>query len=206
MFTGILNYQDLAALEVQIHLLLGILRFADVDGRYKPVASAAYIHYVAGFDSIFIQSSSKCCDVDFEIASIEEGIGPNARDKVSFADQLAGVFDQHRRALEFYGGEGGIRTLGRALWPYDGLANRCFRPLSHLSVFNSPDFSGFWSMSLHYTAIFALRGTTATVQALHRRAGIQSRLYLRRTTLPLQTLIGGCAGEGCPPCHIRYCK
>src|ERR1051326_559942 len=31
------------------------------------------------------------------------------------------------------GGEGGIRTLGRALWPYDGLANRCFRPLSHLS-------------------------------------------------------------------------
>jgi len=61
-------------------------------------------------------------------------------------------------------------------------------------------------MSLHYTAIFALRGTTATVQALHRRAGIQSRLYLRRTTLPLQTLIGGCAGEGCPPCHIRYCK
>src|ERR1051326_8158365 len=31
------------------------------------------------------------------------------------------------------GGEGGIRTLGRALRPYDGLANRCFRPLSHLS-------------------------------------------------------------------------
>src|SRR5580692_10883333 len=55
-------------------------------------------------------------------------------------------------AFEFYGGEGGIRTLGRALWPYDGLANRCFRPLSHLSVFNSPDFSGLWSMSPHYTA------------------------------------------------------
>ena len=32
------------------------------------------------------------------------------------------------------GGEGGIRTLGRALRPYDGLANRCFRPLSHLSA------------------------------------------------------------------------
>jgi hypothetical protein len=32
------------------------------------------------------------------------------------------------------GGEGGIRTLGRGLSPYDGLANRCFRPLSHLSV------------------------------------------------------------------------
>ena len=35
-----------------------------------------------------------------------------------------------------YGGEGGIRTLGRALRPYDGLANRCFRPLSHLSARN----------------------------------------------------------------------
>ena len=32
------------------------------------------------------------------------------------------------------GGEGGIRTLGRGLGPYDGLANRCFRPLSHLSA------------------------------------------------------------------------
>jgi hypothetical protein len=31
------------------------------------------------------------------------------------------------------GGEGGIRTPGRGLGPYDGLANRCFRPLSHLS-------------------------------------------------------------------------
>ena len=73
------------------------------------------------------------------------------------------------RAPEFsesYGGEGGIRTLGRALRPYDGLANRCFRPLSHLSVFNSPDFSGFWSMPLHYTAIFAFRGTIATVLSL----------------------------------------
>ena len=31
------------------------------------------------------------------------------------------------------GGEGGIRTLGRALRPYDGLANRWFKPLTHLS-------------------------------------------------------------------------
>ena len=34
---------------------------------------------------------------------------------------------------EAYGGEGGIRTPGSALRHYDGLANRCFRPLSHLS-------------------------------------------------------------------------
>ena len=32
------------------------------------------------------------------------------------------------------GGEGGIRTLGTGLSPYNGLANRPFRPLRHLSV------------------------------------------------------------------------
>ena len=31
------------------------------------------------------------------------------------------------------GGERGIRTLGRDLNPYGGLANHCFKPLSHLS-------------------------------------------------------------------------
>ena len=30
-------------------------------------------------------------------------------------------------------GEGGIRTRGRGLYPYDGLANRCLKPLGHLS-------------------------------------------------------------------------
>ena len=30
-------------------------------------------------------------------------------------------------------GEGGIRTRGRALTPYDGLANRYLQPLGHLS-------------------------------------------------------------------------
>jgi len=46
------------------------------------------------------------------------------------------------------------------------LANRCFRPLSHLSVFNSPDINELWSLSLHYTAIFALRGTIVTILSL----------------------------------------
>jgi hypothetical protein len=32
------------------------------------------------------------------------------------------------------GGERGIRTLGTDYYQYDGLANRCFRPLSHLSA------------------------------------------------------------------------
>ena len=30
-------------------------------------------------------------------------------------------------------GEGGIRTRGRGVNPYDGLANRCLKPLGHLS-------------------------------------------------------------------------
>src|SRR5690349_16706038 len=43
-----------------------------------------------------------------------------------YGDSLEGQFGN--------GGEGGIRTPGRGLSPYDGLANRCFRPLSHLSA------------------------------------------------------------------------
>jgi hypothetical protein len=38
------------------------------------------------------------------------------------------------------GGEGGIRTLGTGVSPYNGLANRRIRPLCHLS--------GVWSFSL----------------------------------------------------------
>src|SRR3954465_2525064 len=32
------------------------------------------------------------------------------------------------------GGDGGIRTLDRALQPYNGLANRRLQPLGHISV------------------------------------------------------------------------
>ena len=32
------------------------------------------------------------------------------------------------------GGEAGIRTLGRSLSPYNGLANRRLQPLGHLTV------------------------------------------------------------------------
>ena len=70
----------------------------------------------------------------------------------------------HAQILEYKGdvsgGEGGIRTPGTGLGPYDGLANRCFRPLSHLSVFIAADFSALGSMSPHYTAIFTFLGTT----------------------------------------------
>ncbi len=36
--------------------------------------------------------------------------------------------------VQAFCGEGGIRTLGTGLSPYNGLANRPFRPLRHLSV------------------------------------------------------------------------
>ena len=33
-----------------------------------------------------------------------------------------------------FGGEAGIRTLGRSLSPYNGLANRRLQPLGHLTA------------------------------------------------------------------------
>ena len=38
--------------------------------------------------------------------------------------------------LNFFGGEGGIRTLDTGLSPYNALAGRHLRPLGHLSVFD----------------------------------------------------------------------
>ena len=40
---------------------------------------------------------------------------------------------ERRRETTPETGEGGIRTRGRGLYPYDGLANRCLQPLGHLS-------------------------------------------------------------------------
>src|ERR1700733_2818822 len=36
--------------------------------------------------------------------------------------------------MRFAGGDGGIRTLDRALQPYNGLANRRLQPLGHISA------------------------------------------------------------------------
>jgi hypothetical protein len=38
-----------------------------------------------------------------------------------------------RRLVRHIGGDGGIRTLDRALQPYNGLANRRLQPLGHVS-------------------------------------------------------------------------
>ena len=41
---------------------------------------------------------------------------------------------RERRLREASGGEAGIRTLGRGLSPYNGLANRRLKPLGHLTA------------------------------------------------------------------------
>src|SRR5271163_4798472 len=38
-----------------------------------------------------------------------------------------------QKVISTYGGDGGIRTLDRALQPYNGLANRRLQPLGHVS-------------------------------------------------------------------------
>ena len=39
----------------------------------------------------------------------------------------------HPNPSDMSNGEGGIRTRGGGLYPHDGLANRCLKPLGHLS-------------------------------------------------------------------------
>ena len=48
---------------------------------------------------------------------------------------FTGEFDTMRCGeKQVFGGAGGIRTLDRALQPYNGLANRRLQPLGHSSV------------------------------------------------------------------------
>jgi hypothetical protein len=40
---------------------------------------------------------------------------------------------ERKKRQQVFGGDGGIRTLDRALQPYNGLANRRLQPLGHVS-------------------------------------------------------------------------
>ncbi len=46
--------------------------------------------------------------------------------------QLTGGQELRKAAHPYYG-EGGIRTPGAGFYQHDGLANRCIKPLCHLS-------------------------------------------------------------------------
>lgn len=59
------------------------------------------------------------------------------------------------RKAKLENGEGGIRTLDTGINPYNGLANRRFRPLSHLSkkfTFSSETYF----QRIYYNKIFNL--------------------------------------------------
>ena len=79
-------------------------------------------------------------DVDVAIAQFEEVDVPHAatvslRSFGASGDTLrppGGLPPEARRAKG--GGAGGIRTLDRALQPYNGLANRRLQPLGHSSI------------------------------------------------------------------------
>ena len=60
-----------------------------------------------------------------------------ARRSLSSVGKCVGRIRKNRdlpRFLADSGGDGGIRTLDRALQPYNGLANRRLQPLGHVSV------------------------------------------------------------------------
>jgi hypothetical protein len=62
---------------------------------------------------------------------------------------------------KFSGGAGGIRTLDRALQPYNGLANRRLQPLGHSSVrADMPDASVPRKRQICFSRIARLFGST----------------------------------------------
>jgi hypothetical protein len=65
-----------------------------------------------------------------------------------FGDGLGDVKTINKTGQET-GGEAGIRTLGRSLSPYNGLANRRLQPLGHLTAAGFPK----------YTSALRLRGS-----------------------------------------------
>jgi hypothetical protein len=59
-----------------------------------------------------------------------------ARRSLSGVGKCVGRIRKNRALPRFFadtGGDGGIRTLDRALQPYNGLANRRLQPLGHVS-------------------------------------------------------------------------
>src|SRR5215813_11990685 len=88
------------------------------------------------------------------------------------------------------GGEGGIRTPGSALRHYDGLANRCFRPLSHLS--GSTLLNALGSISLHYTVNPGPDGTNYFGCRSHHARAFMTGAAGSNRPLPLGTPKSSC--------------
>ena len=61
------------------------------------------------------------------------GPAENSGRRNSLPQGTLGRDKEHVSSNDTQIGEGGIRTRGRGIRPYDGLANRCLQPLGHLS-------------------------------------------------------------------------
>jgi hypothetical protein len=72
-----------------------------------------------------------------ESKGVRQGFVPETVSEASRLVPEAGPKRHERAEGESNGGEAGIRTLGTGLSPYNGLANRRFRPLSHLTAANN---------------------------------------------------------------------
>ena len=76
-----------------------------------------------------------------EVRSLQSGLSSRNREK--WAEFASFERNEGKNSLQFrlHGGEGGIRTLGTGVSPYNGLANRRIRPLCHLSATCFPKLS-----------------------------------------------------------------
>ena len=72
------------------------------------------------------------------------------------------------------GGEAGIRTLGTGFSPYNGLANRRFRPLSHLTA-NAKCNGNQHFADRHFTLAEATVFQTVAFDGFVRKTGPFSR-------------------------------
>jgi len=77
-------------------------------------------------------SRSEILGVSLGVESAKLGIGSRETTNRQATAKGSQIVDSSPETRKI--GEGGIRTPGTGLTPYDGLANRCFQPLSHLST------------------------------------------------------------------------
>ena len=68
------------------------------------------------------------------VRSLQAGLSKKNREKWAYFAYFEEKWDGLSLQLRLRGGEGGIRTLGTGVSPYNGLANRRIRPLCHLSA------------------------------------------------------------------------
>ena len=70
--------------------------------------------------------------VSSAVRSLRSGF-PRSNAKYGHLSRILAAADRVSPQFRLRGGEGGIRTLGTGVSPYNGLANRRIRPLCHLS-------------------------------------------------------------------------